>query len=551
MQRALAPLALATVLAIAGCATAVKAPATAVPPRLVVLFALDGFPQRQFVGYLDQLAPDGLRRFVDRGAWFSAARHGHSLTHTGPGHAAMLTGASPNRTGIIANEWRDPVTFAQQYCAADPEHSYIGESTAKLAGTSPRNLKVETLGDVMRRLDPRSKVLSFSAMDRGAILTAGHAGTAYIYQPATGRFASSTYYMREHPRWLTDFNARRPADRFFRAEWQPLLPPPAYERSVPDEQPWFAPGGRLPKVMGEAAAAPGPAFYSELRASPFMDELVIELARAALAAERLGADDAPDILVVSLKAHDFINHAWSAESRLSHDHVLRLDLMLQDFFRHLDSVVGGDRYLAVLTSDHGFTPAPEYSAAQGRDARRYNINPGIARIGAALETRFGPGKWLLGRSADTLVANRALAREKGVDIDAVIEEARRLLLEEPVVDAAYTRREIESRSRAGSPWFEQMWRSFHPERSGDVQFVIKRYWMLAGPATRSAATHGTPHPEDAQVPIAFYGPAWIIAGRNDQPAETVDIAPTLAKILGVPAPAASEGKVLPILSLTP
>ena len=552
MNRALAPLALAALLsAAAGCATAPGANSAVAPPRLVVLLALDGFPQRQLTGYLDQLAPDGLRRFIDRGAWFSNAQQGHSLTTTAPGHAVMLTGAYPHRSGIIANEWRDPVTFVQQYCVADPEHTYIGEPTRKLDGTSPKNLMVETVGDVLRRLNPQSRVLSVSAKDRGAILTAGRAGTAYMYQDRSGRFASSTYYMREHPPWVVEFNARRPADRFFHAEWKPLLAATEYARSVVDDQPWYASGGKLPKVMGEGSAAPGPAFYNQLLASPFMDELVIEFARAAMAAERLGADDAPDILVVSLKAHDFINHAWSAESRLSHDHVLRLDLMLQDFFRHLDSVVGRDRYLAVLTSDHGFTPAPEFSAAQGRDARRFNINPGVARIGTALDARFGPGKWLLGRSADTLVVNHALAREKGVDADAVIEEARRLLLAEPIVEAAYTRREMESGSRAGAPWFERMSRTFHPQRSGDVQFVIRRYWMLVGPATRAAATHGSPHPEDTIVPIAFYGPRWIVPGRNDAPVETADIAPTIARILGIPAPAASEGKLLPILAVRP
>ncbi len=532
---------------LAGCASA-PVRSLAERPRLVVLLAVDGLPQRQLVGYLDQLAPDGLRRFVDRGAWFSQGQQGHSLTTTGPGHAVMLTGAYPHRTGIISNEWRDPVTFVRQYCVADPEHTYIGEATAKLDGTSPRNLLVETVGDVLRRLDPRSQVLSVSSRDRGAILTAGKTGTAYMYQAASGRFASSTYYMREHPPWVVDFNARRPAERFFQAEWRPLLASAEYARSVPDLQPWYDKGGKLPKVIGEGMSTPGPAFYAQLLSSPFMDELVIDFARAAIAAERLGSDDAPDILVVSLKAQDFINHAWSAESRLSHDHVLRLDRMLQDFFRHLDGVVGRDRYLAVLTADHGFTPAPEWSAAQGRDARRYDLNPGVARIGEALAARFGPGKWLLGRSADTLVANRALAREKGVNIDEVIEEARRLLLAEPIVEAAYTRREMESGSRAGSPWFERMARTFHPARSGDVQFVIKRYWMLAGPATRAAAAHGSPHPEDSIVPIAFYGPSWIVPGRNDEPVETADIAPTIAHILRVPAPSAAEGKVLPIVA---
>jgi arylsulfatase A-like enzyme len=63
-----------------------------------------------------------------------------------------------------------------------------------------------------------------------------------------------------------------------------------------------------------------------------------------------------------------VNHAWSAESRLSHDHLLQLDRMLQDFFRHLDATVGRDNYVAVLTADHGFMPSPEVSRLRGLDA---------------------------------------------------------------------------------------------------------------------------------------------------------------------------------------
>jgi arylsulfatase A-like enzyme len=43
----------------------------------------------------------------------------------------------------------------------------------------------------------------------------------------------------------------------------------------------------------------------------------------------------------------------------------------------------------------------------------------------------------------------------------------------------------------------------------------------------------------------LYGPAWIPAvGRIDQPVEMSDVAPTIAKLLGIPAPAQSEGKAL-------
>ena len=122
----------------------------------------------------------------------------------------------------------------------------------------------------------------------------------------------------------------KPADRYFKTEWKPLLPEAAYARSIPDSQPWFGPrGGKLPMMMGVAADdAPGPAYYGALLPSPFADVLALEFARAAIAGEQLGRDDAPDILSVSLSGHDYVNHRWSAESRLSHDHLLQLDRML-------------------------------------------------------------------------------------------------------------------------------------------------------------------------------------------------------------------------------
>ena len=51
---------------------------------------------------------------------------------------------------------------------------------------------------------------------------------------------------------------------------------------------------------------------------------------------------------------------------------------------------------------------------------------------------------------------------------------------------------------------------------------------------------------DTQVPILVYGPKWVKAGRVDSAVEVVDIAPTLARWLHVPAPSAAEGKLLPL-----
>ena len=119
--------------------------------------------------------------------------------------------------------------------------------------------RAETVGDVLRRVNAGSKVVALSIKDRGAIFPAGEAGTAYMYMSQTGQYASTTYYMKEHPRWVQEYNARKPADAYFHQEWKPLLPDSAYARSLPDEQKWYPKGGKLPKKMGEGMDRPAPA----------------------------------------------------------------------------------------------------------------------------------------------------------------------------------------------------------------------------------------------------------------------------------------------------
>ena len=514
-------------------------------PKLLVFLVVDGLPQRQVLDYRDQLGADGLARFLDRGAWFANASYSHAYVVTAAGHAAMLTGAYPNRTGIIANEWLDPLTLANTYCTGDTAQSYIGSSTRPLDGTSPKNLKVETVGDVLKRADPRSRVIAISGKDRGAILLAGKTGSAYMFMDDTGEFASSTYYMAQHPAWVDAFNAAKPADRYFKTAWTALLPEAAYARSLPDEQKWFDRSGavgKLPRMMGAPAdQKPGPAYYTGLRTSPFIDALSLDFARAAMQGESLGRGAAPDILAISLSGHDWVNHAFSAESRISHDHLLQLDRLLQDFFKDLDATVGKDNYIAMLTSDHGFMPAPEYSQSLGREAGRINTNQLTGRINAGLQKRFGSGKWVLAfYSANMLFDRKLLAT---VNADAVLEEARRLLLAEPGIAAAYTRQEIISSSRAGEPFFEATQKSFHPDASGEMAVVFKPYWMRT---SARATLHESPYPYNTQVPILMYGPQWIKPGRIDAPVDVVDIAPTLSRILGIAKPASSQGNLLPL-----
>lgn len=512
-------------------------------PKLVVLLVVDGLPQRQITQYRDQLSPDGFARFLDRGTWFSNAHHEHAFTVTGAGHATLLTGAYPERTGIIGNDWLDANTGQAVYCTSDTSATYIGNPTKPLDGTSPKNLDAQSLGDVLRLATPKSKVLAVSGKDRGSILPAGKAGTAYMYMTGSGQFASSTFYMPAHPDWVNRFNAQKLADAYFKTQWKPLLEDAAYARSLPDKQAWFDDGvAGLPITFGKPNdAAPNAAFYAGLVRGPFVDEMTMGFARAAIAGEQLGQGAATDLLSISLSGHDYVNHGFSAESRLSHDHFLRLDLMLQDFFRHLDATIGKDNYVAVLTADHGFMPAPEYTKSLGQDAGRIGRSKLLATINSGLEKRFGEAKLVLGFSGSSLLMDKKLIAAKNIDFNAVTLEAKGLLVSQPGIAVAYTRNELLAGDK-GQPLFASLKKSWSPSVSGDVQYAVKPNWMFSSATT--GTTHGSPYAYDSNIPIMWYGPKWVKAGHQTKRIESVDIAPTLAKIIAIKAPEKSQGQVL-------
>jgi Type I phosphodiesterase / nucleotide pyrophosphatase len=518
-------------------------------PRLVVFMAIDGLPMRQVEAWREQFGPDGLRRFFDHGVTFTNARYAHAHTVTGVGHATMLTGATPKVHGIISNDWTDPTSLRSVYCTEDAAHNYIEAVQRKGdSGTSPKNLLAQTVGDVLREREPSAKVLGVSGKDRGAILPAGKLGTAYMYLVENGRFTSSTYYMQQHPAWVHAFNARRPADALWGATWSPLLPEESYAADAPDNSPWMASAGygrALPATLGAGMSEKGARFYSDLITSPFGDQLTLDFARAALKGEGLGQDKTPDILSISLSSHDYISHAFGPESRLVHDHLLHVDRQLAAFFKDLDATVGKDRYVLVLTADHGFSDTPEWRKQKGLPGGRVQVAGMLGAVNTALTARFGKAL-VRNLSAGGLLFDEAQIQALQLDPQAVYETAVNTLRGIEGIEAAYGPADLTSTTppRADQKHLAAMRLAWNPQRSAPVLLAVAEGWIYGSRFV--GATHGSPHRYDQHVPILFWGPRWFGAARTDQAVEVTSIAPTLAHLLRIPAPAQSEGALLPL-----
>lgn len=536
-------------------------------PRLVLLIVVDQFRYDYLERFGDLFGPNGLRRLLREGASWTQSNYDHMPTYTAPGHATMMTGAHPAETGIIGNEWLDRASGFRITSVSDSSTKLLGDNP-NANGSSPHRLVGSTVGDELRlATNGRSKVIGISVKDRSAILPAGrNANAAYWFSTANGHIVSSTYYFKELPAWVTQFNNAKPADKYFGAKWERLLPESEYvKRAGPDANSWETVASTtgdtnaFPHTITGGATSPGRAFYNHLDHSPFANELVLHFAQQAILNEQLGQDDDTDVLTVSFSANDYVGHRYGPYSHEAMDVTLRTDRQIGTLLDFVNTRVGLSNTLVALTADHGVSPIPEHAKELGLGGGRLNLADFFATINKALSAKYNPQGKSPDPSADYLLKSTgagtsrehfvngnlyfnydALTRD-GVSVEEFSQVVVAAALTFPGVARALSRTQL---LRGGTsitdPIERRVLHGFYPARSGDVVIVAEPFKYLGETIT---ATHGSAYSYDTHVPTIMMGPG-ILAGRYFEPATPADIAPTLSALLRITPPTNATGRVL-------
>ena len=527
-------------LLLASCATEEAAPppeaASASPeaappppegtPRLVLFLVVDQARYDYFERFRPLLS-SGLARLLDESTVFTQALHDHALTTTAPGHATLVTGMHPAHHGIINNWWFDRSTRKLVPAVGDP--------------VSPNRMLASGLGGWLKAAYPQSKVFAAGGKDRAAVLTGGPAAdAAWWIHRRDGRFVSSEHYLEKEPEWLTAYHQDLFPDRYFGKLWEPL--PEVAEHAEdyglePLDGGWI--DHRFPHPIRAVSPWPDSTFYDGFSTdTPFGDAYLADFATALIDSEQLGQDAYPDFLGLGFSALDKIGHEYGPDSPEVLDTFLRLDRTLGGLLDFIDQRIGLENTLISLSGDHGVTPLPEVMEAKGLPARRFGAEEIVCFQSAhgELRNQFGDQRWFM----RGFYLDRDAVQAAGLDPATIANETRRLIERCGGVVRAWTASELQTTAAATGDdgAMRQLYaNSFHPERGPDLIVQLEPHTLRS---RASPTTHGTPYLYDRHVPWLLRLPAGS-QQTIEEPVATVDVAPTVARLLGLTPPSDLDG----------
>lgn len=531
-------------MALLGCGTASAQQSNTVAierPKLVVGIVVDQMRWDYLYRYQKRYTDGGFKRLLGEGFSCENTMIPYVPSVTAIGHTCIYTGSVPSIHGIAGNNFVKE--GKKVYCTDDDSVKPVG-TTSKAALMSPRNLWVSTIGDEMKiASNGRAKVVGVALKDRASILPAGHnPNGAFWFDDQTGCFITSSYYMDRLPKWVEAFNGKRLPEQYLSQKWNTLYPKNTYTESTTDENEYengIREGVKatLPLNLPELYKKYG---YGIIRNTPFGNSLTLDMAKAAIDGEQLGADDETDLLAVSCSSTDYIGHQVGTHAIETEDTYLRLDKAIADFLAYLDSKVGKGNYLVFLSADHGAMNNAAFLQDRRIPADSWNASATAKKLNQVLAKEYPEAGDIVKTVMNYQVFfNRDVIKSKQLDFDNIKQTVVNVLKEDPSVLYACDMAKASTES-IPEEVKSRIINGYNRERSGDVVIILKPNFYAH---SMKGTDHGAWNSYDTHIPLVFMG--WGIKhGATTKQTFMTDIAPTIAAMLHVQAPNGCVGKAI-------
>jgi predicted AlkP superfamily pyrophosphatase or phosphodiesterase len=515
-------------------------------PKLVVGIVVDQMRYDYLYRFGKYFRKDGFNRLINNGSNFTFAHYNYLPTSTSLGHATLYTGTSPFAHGIISNDWYDKKSKKMVYCVSDTSMKSVG-SDDNAGQMSPNRILTTTITDQLKlATNKQAKVISISLKDKAAVIPGGHmADAAFWYNGRTGNFITSSYYMKELPKWVNDFNNNKFVEKYLNAGWK-LSPKLSgivldtdsdeskYEKDLFKENKVSFP--HLFDKLNEKEK------YSALIYTPYANRMVADLSKAAVINEKLGSDEVTDFLAISFSSTDYVGHEYGNYSYELADTYIKLDEVIAELISFLDKQVGKGKYLLYLTADHAAMDSPGYSK-DNRIPGGFLSAKAVADSIKAFAKREYNDERIVENFSKQIYFDREVLKQKNISIHEVERKFKDYLRDTfSEIASIFTRDELESLSPSRQS-NNFLLNCFNFYRSGDVVLSLQSNYLPG--KMEKGTTHGSEYSYDTHVPLIFYG--WRIPKQTiNTPVFSVDVAPTISDLLGITEPSGCIG--IPLLN---
>lgn len=511
-------------------------------PKLIISLVVDQMRPDLLTKY-DDLYNGGFRWLIDHGKWFTNTHHEHGYTATGPGHFSIGSGQYPSKLAVLGNSFYDRDLKKIVNCVEDSKAKVIGSDKGKARSYS--RYQTTALGDWIREDYPKSKIISIGGKDRTAVMLGGKNPNLVLYWNYNGSFISSDYYVQSLPNWVDAFNKDLNAESYKDSLWLKSLEEAVYLKYSRIDN--FK--GEEDTYLNETYSPVFPIGFNKdddpkvsLMNKPWFEREVLKLAKLAIDEEKLGLDDSPDMLYVGFSAMDWMIHDYGPYSQEIMDALIKLDKYLGDFIDYIDQKIGLENVLFVTTADHGGLPLPEHLKQRGEEAGRINkniLNEALEWIDEEIEENYG--KNLYYRNETNFFLNYQLLKKREITEDNIYKIIEKYLVRVDGIENVFKKSTI-LKSDSKDKITVRYKNMLHPDKSADIFSVVSSGYTYRNPY---GTGHGSPYDYDTHVPLIFSQDN-LKSNKVGNHTKTVDIAATLARILGIKPPEICDGDALDI-----
>lgn len=487
-------------------------------PRVVVSILVDQLRTDYMKAFMPLYGQEGFVRLLRDGRVYTQAEYPNYRPDRASASATLAAGTTPYNHGIIGMRWLDRETLRPVFCVDDKRYAGINTDDA----TSPAYLGVSTIGDELKvATEGKSVVYAIAPFRDAAVLSGGHsADGAFWIDDRTGLWCSSSYYGQSLPAWVSVLNSGGLSQRLKSLVWKP-------SSDFAGSFSYFLSGGvKEPfshKFQGENR-------FVSFKTSGLVNEEVVRAASRCFSGCMIGADDVTDYLAVTLYAGN-LDHKTVSEAPMElQDTYVRLDDAIGRLVKTVESKVGRDRALFVLTStgcaDEENNNLSKYRIPTGT----FDMERAAALLNMYLVAVYGQGQFVESAFGTQLYFNHKLIEQKQINLAEMLERAQDFLLQMSGVKDVYTSSRL--LQGAWTPGISRMRGSYNPRYSGDVLIEVAPGWRYVNNTTRESQLVRESY---IPFPIIFLGDG--IAAETVGAPVTIDyIAPTLSKAIRIRAP---------------